>query len=140
MSDQFPPPPPGGTTEPSGTPVRSPMVTAAAVLLIVAGALGVLGGLLLLSGAGIAAGAAVGGLFAVIAILVLGVGALEIYAGIQVLGLHERGRMIGIVVAAVGAFFNLLSIGRAPVTSIVGILIDAFIIYALVTNADEFHA
>ena len=140
MSDQYPAPPPEGTTGPSGAPVRSPMVTAAAVLLIVAGALGVLGGLLLLSGAGIAAGAGVGGLFVVIAILVLGVGALEIYAGIQVLGLHERGRMIGIVVAAVGAFFNVLSIGRAPATSIIGILIDAFIIYALVTNADEFHA
>jgi hypothetical protein len=116
------------------------MVTAAAVLLIVAGALGVLGGLLLLAGAGVAAGAGVGGLFLVIAILILGVGAVEIYAGIQVLGLHERGRMIGIVVAAVGAFFNLISIGRAPGTSVIGILIDAFIIYALVTNAKEFHA
>jgi len=116
------------------------MVTGAGVLLIVAGALGVLGGLLLLAGAGAAAGSGVGGLFLVIGILILAIGALEIYAGIQVLGLHERGRIIAIGLAAVGALFSLISIARTPVSSIIGILIDAFIIYALVTYAGEFHA
>jgi hypothetical protein len=114
-------------------------VTAAAVLLIVLGALGVLGGLLLLGGAGAGAGAGVGGLFLVLAILALAVGALEIYAGVQVLALREQGRMIGIVLAAVGGLFALLSIGRTPATSIIQILIAAFIIYALVTSAQYFR-
>ncbi|HJP65286.1 MAG TPA: hypothetical protein VKA30_03155, partial [Actinomycetota bacterium] len=67
------------------------------------------------------------------------VGALQIYAGIQVLGLHERGRIIGIVLAAIGAVFSLISVGRTPGSSIIGIAIDVFIIYALVSNASEFH-
>jgi hypothetical protein len=116
------------------------LVTAAGVLLIVAGALGVLGGFFLLAGAGVAAGAGVGGLFLIIGISILVIGALEIYAGIQVLGLHERGRVVGIVLAAVGALFSLLSIARTPGSSIIGLAIDVFIIYALVSKQSEFHA
>ncbi|MFN2590099.1 MAG: hypothetical protein ABR518_04965 [Actinomycetota bacterium] len=133
MSEQYPPPPPPeGTPEPgTGRPVRSPLVTAAAVLLIIGGALGVIFGLFLFGG---------GAFGVILAIVVLAVSALQIYAGIQVLGLHERGRIIGIVLAAIGALFALISLFRGVPTSIISILIDAFVIYALVTNADEFHA
>ena len=128
MSDESPPPPPPGEPTRNPVPARSGMVTAAGVLLIVGGALGVLGGFLVLAGAGVAAGSGVGGFFAVVAILILAVGALQIYAGIQVLGLHEQGRMIGIVLAALGGLFSLLSIGRAPGSSIIGLAIDVFIV------------
>ena len=131
MAEYPPPPPRPGSTRPG-------VVTAAAILLIVAGGLSVLVGLLLLAGAGRAAGAGVGGLFAVLAIMSLAVGALQIYAGIQVLNLRSVGRTLGIALAAIGAVFALLSIGRTTGTNIIGIAIDVFIIWALVTNADVF--
>jgi len=102
--------------------------------------LAVLGGLLLLAGAGVAAGSGVGGIFALFAILLLAVGAVEIYAGVKVLQLKEIGRRIGIIVAAVGALLSLISIARTPSSSVIGILIDAFIIYSLYTNEQHFTA
>jgi hypothetical protein len=114
------------------------MVTAAGVLLIIAGALGILGGLLLLGGVGVAAGKGVGAVFALLGVVLIAVGAIELYAGIQVMALKEIGRKIGIVVAGIAALFNLLSIGRTPAGSIIGLAIDIFIIYALVNNAQYF--
>lgn len=134
MSEFTPAPPPPGAAR-----ARPGVVTAAAVLLIVAGALSVITGLLLLGGAGTVAGTGVSGLFLIVGIISLAVGALEIYAGVQVLGLREIGRKIGVVIAAIGALFSLLSIGRAPASAVIGIAIDAFIIWALTTNAELFR-
>ena len=128
---------PSPSADPGSSPSTRPgIVTAAGVLLIVGGALGVLGGLLILGGAGALGG--VGGLFVLVAILILAVGALQLYAGIQVMNLKERGRQIGIVLAAIAAVLQLLSIGRSPGTSIISLAIDIFIIYALATNAQYF--
>ena len=74
-----------------------------------------------------------------LAILFLGIGALELYAGIQVLALKEIGRTIGIVLAAISGVLSLISIAKTPSTSIVQIAIDAFIIWALTQNAAAFH-
>ena len=73
-----------------------------------------------------------------IGLIGLAISALQLYGGVLVLGLKQNGRMIGIGVAALGTIFQLLSIGRSPGTSIVGLLIDAFIIWALVTNESAF--
>jgi len=110
------------------------VVTAAGVLLIVVGALSILGGILVLSLSGIS------GIFTLIAIVILAVGALELYAGIQVLALKERGRIIGIVLASIGAVLNLIQIAKAPGTSVISIGIDVFIIWALTQNAQYFTA
>ena len=140
------PPPPGGYTPPPPPPsggsaqVRPGVVTAASVLLVIGGALAVLIGILLLGGAGRVAGTGVGGVFAVIAVIELGVGALQIYSGVQVLKLREVGRKIGVVMAGISAFFLLISIGRTPAGNVIGLAIDAFIIWALVTNASLFTA
>lgn len=134
MSDFTPPLPPS-----DAAPARPGVVTAAAVLLIIAGALSVITGLLLLGGAGTVAGTSVSGLFVIVGIISLAVGALEIYAGVQVLGLNENGRKIGVVISAIGAAFSLLSIGRAPASAVIGIAIDAFIIWALTSNAELFR-
>jgi hypothetical protein len=130
-----PPPPPG-----SGPSARPGIVTAAAVMLIVVGGLQVLGGILVLAGAGVATGTGVGGLFAFVAIIILAIGAVHIYAGVKCLALEVLGRTLGMIIAVVGIVLQLLSIGRTPGTSIVGILIDAFIFYALYSSADHFHA
>jgi hypothetical protein len=126
------PPPPGGPVR-----QRPGMVTGAGVLLIVGGVLGILVGILLMAGAGAARGRGAGGLFTVVGLISILVGAVQTYAGIQVLNLREIGRTLGIGIAAVSAVFALLSVGRAP-GAILTILIDLFIIYALTQNKQYF--
>jgi hypothetical protein len=126
------PPPPG---RPAGD--RPGVVTAAGALLIVGGVLGILLGILLLSGAGAARGRGAGGLFTVIGLFSIAVGAVQTYAGVQVLNLREIGRTLGVTIAAISAVFALFSVGRAP-GSILTILIDLFIIYALTQNKQFF--
>lgn len=136
MAEQPPavPPPPGEPTRPQ----RPGVVTAAGVLLIIGGVLGIIGGILVLSGAGVAAGAGVGALFTLVGLLMIGIGGVQTYAGIQVLNLREVGRTLGIIIAVIGAVFALLSVGRAPGSSIIAILIDVFIVYALTQNKQYF--
>jgi len=136
MAEQPPavPPPPG---EPS-RPQRPGVVTAAGVLLVIGGVLGILGGILLLSGSGVAQGRSVGGLFTVVGLISIAVGAVQTYAGMQVLNLREIGRTLGIAIAAIGAVFALLSVGRAP-GAFLTILIDVFIVYALTQNKQYFN-
>jgi hypothetical protein len=49
------------------------------------------------------------------------------------------GRQSGIVLAIVAAALNLFSLGRTAGSSIIGLAIDVFIVYALVTNAQYFR-
>ena len=130
-----PPPPTDGL--PPGD--RPGLVTAAAVLLLIGGGLSIIVGILLLTGAGVAAGRPVGALFVFFGLISLGVGALEVYAGIKVLDLREAGRQLGMILAGVAAALNLLSIGRTPGSSVIGLAIDGFILYALVANAPHFR-
>ncbi len=123
---------------PSGSPTRPGIVTAAAVLLFVGGGLGALGGLLAVTGGGFLGGA-FGGIAIVLGLVMLAVGALEIYAGVQVLALKEQGRVIGLALAAIGALLSLLQLGAAPGSAIIGLAINGFVIYALVTTASAFH-
>lgn len=138
--DQNPPPPPPAPPPPGygatgpGASARPGVVTAAAVLLFIGGGFALLGALILLTASSVAA------FLSIIAVLLAAIGAVEIYAGRQVLALKETGRVLAIVLAAIGLLFQLFSIGRAAGSSIVGIAIDAFIIWALATNAQYFTA
>jgi len=105
----------------------------------VGGVLGILLGILLLAGAGAARGRGAGGLFTMVGLVSIVVGAIQSYAGLQVLNLREVGRTLGIAIAAVGAVFALLSVGRAP-GALLTIVIDLFIIYALTQNKQYFTA
>ena len=126
MSPPPGPPPPG----PAGA--RPPLVTVAAVLLFIGGGLGVLVGLLLLLGSGLH------WIFPVLGIISIGVGAAQIYAGVQIMAARERGRIMGIALAGIGALIALAQIGRSPGSTIVSILINGFVIYALVVNEAYF--
>jgi hypothetical protein len=128
----MPPPPDRPVTRPG-------IVTGAAWLLLIGGAFDILGGILLLAGAGVSAGRSVGGLFALLAVVFLATGALKLFAGTRVLDLKEAGRQLGMILAIVAAALNLLSLGRTAGSSIVGLAIDVFIVYALVTNAQYFR-
>lgn len=130
---------PGGMASgPAGSPTRPQMVTAAAVLLFIGGGLGLLAGLLAVTGGGLIGGR-LGGLAIVLGLLTLAVGGLEIYAGVQVLALKEQGRILAVVLAAIGALLALVQIGASPGSSVIGLAINGFIIYALVTNAASFR-
>jgi hypothetical protein len=126
---QYPPPPATGPVQGK----RPGAVTAVGVLLIVAGAFAVLAGLLSFGLSGL------NGIFVVIGIIYLPVGALEIYAGVQVLSLKEVGRVLGMVMASVGAVLSLIYVAKGTGTSIVSILLDAFIVYVLYSNRQYFH-
>jgi hypothetical protein len=126
-----PPPGPPGAPTPGARPG---VVTAAGIILIVAGGLGVIFGLLAF------AGAAVSGLFVVLAIILLAIGAVEIYAGVLVLQLRERGRIIGLVAAGVGALLNVLFLIQGDFSQIIGLALNGFVIWALATNQQYFRA
>jgi hypothetical protein len=108
---------------------RPGVVAAAAVLLLIGGVLNMVGGLTLLSA---------GGLFSVVAGVLLVVGAIQFYASILVINLRETGRKLVIGLAAVSGVFALLSVTRTPVAAVITIGIDAFIIWALVENDSYF--
>jgi hypothetical protein len=136
MSEQPPPVPP----RPGHSSRDRPgVVTAAGVLLIVGGTLGILVGILLLGGAGTTRERGAGGLFTILGLFSILVGAVQTYAGVQVLNLREIGRVLGIGIAAVSAVFALLSVGRAS-GAILTIVIDLFIIYALTQNKQYFSS
>ena len=132
--EQYPPPPS------PDTPTNRPgMVTAAAVLLFIVGGLQCLAGLIALFGGTVLVGSFGTGVLILIGLVVLAIGLLHIYAGVKVLDLQEQGRIIGIVIAAIGAFLGLLRLAGRTRSGILGLLIDAFILYALITNAQYFR-
>jgi hypothetical protein len=116
-----------------GTPASSkpPLVLTAAILLIVVGALNLIGGIGLLSGYG-----GIGTFFAVIGLVI---GAAGIFAGVKVLQLSEQGRMVGVIVAGVGAAFNIYWLIRGVTPQAIGLAISVFILYALMTSRPAFN-
>jgi uncharacterized membrane protein HdeD (DUF308 family) len=132
------PPPPSYTPGPGATPgsARPAMLTAAAVVLFVLGGLLLLFGLLAFAGGGLVSGES--SLLYLIAVVYLALGALAIYAGVQILKLDPRGRIIGLILAGVGALFTLISIVESPVFAIILLAAYEFVIYALITQAQYF--
>jgi hypothetical protein len=104
------------------------VVTAAAVLLILGGGLAILFGLLGLGRA------------PVFAVISMAVGALQLYAGVQVLNLREVGRRIGLGLAIVSLVLAVLFLARGLGGSVISIVIDAFIIYALTQYRGHFSS
>jgi high-affinity Fe2+/Pb2+ permease len=113
-----------------GASARPPLVTAAGILLIVSGVLTVLFTIFLFDVSGSA-------VFYVL--LTLAVAAITIWAGLQVLQLREQGRVLGIILAGIGAVFALLALFRGTPISVVNLALDGFILYALVTSAPAFR-
>jgi hypothetical protein len=128
--------PPAGAPPPSGMPAqRPPVVTAAAIVLFVAGGFGILGGLLAFGALSL-----LGGFVAVIAIISIAIGAAAIYAGMQILQLREQGRVLGLVIAGIGALFALIYlVAYQQFTQIISLAGYGFVIWALWTNAQHFR-
>lgn len=131
---------------PPSAPARPQVVTAAAVILIVLGALqGLAGGVLMaVSPADLARIGPIGGMeldpaARGIGLFSLVIGALEILAGVLVLRLIEGGRIFAVVIAAfgaVGGFAGVVS-GSAPGVLTLGLY--AFVIYVLFAHRAAFR-
>jgi hypothetical protein len=70
-------------------------------------------------------------------VLYLCVAAVQLLAGILVLRSSMAGTVLGVTLALFSAFIALLSIGAYPVWSVVVLLIDGLIIYALTVHAPD---
>jgi hypothetical protein len=73
------------------------------------------------------------------AVLQIAVGLGAMYGGVQVLGLREIGRMIGLGLCSVGAAFAALALFRGYTPALVSLALNAFVIFALVTTAGSFR-
>jgi hypothetical protein len=113
-------------------------VTGAAVLAFIVGGLAILGGLLTLF-AGSVIGSAVGslgGLLIVISILILAVGGLYIWAGVQ--ALNGKNAKILTIVAGVAVVLQVISmISDFSGTSLVGLAISIAIIVLLLQQPSK---
>lgn len=118
----------GFTLRPAST--RPPLVTAAGILLMISGGLSIVLSFLYFRA---------GGAFFLTGLITIAIGAITIWAGLQVLQLREQGRMLGLVLAGVGAVFALINLIQGATLAIITLAIDAFVIYALVTAAQFFR-
>jgi hypothetical protein len=73
------------------------------------------------------------------AVLFLGLGVLQAIAGILVLGLRRVGRSLGIVLAIVGIVLALLGAASDAVNTLLSLALNGFVIYALATSRSSFE-
>jgi hypothetical protein len=118
-------------SQPGRSLSRNPLILAAGILLIISGVLGVIGFLRFLGGG-------VGAVEVLYLLIGLIVAALSIYAGWLIANQQERGRSLGLTLAVIGVVFALISVVQGGGVLIVNLLIDAFVIVVLVTQAKEF--
>ena len=141
MND-IPPPPsdpvPGvPTPRPATRPTsRPPALTAAALILMIAGALLLYFGAMDLTGNGVDIdtpfldGEDAGRIIAVILIVQ---GGLSLLAGWWTLRLRPAGRILGIVLTVVGIVSALAQLRRSGSSGFLTLALDAFVLYALLT-------
>jgi hypothetical protein len=109
----------------------NPLILAAGILLMVSGMVWVVTYLGILG--------ATPGVAEVLYLLVgLVVAALSINAGWLVLWRQGRGRSLGLVLAIIGFVLALISLIAGGGVLIINLLINAFLIYVLTTQAKEF--
>jgi hypothetical protein len=143
------PPPPSEPSQPypgvpvprPGPPRRPGVVTGAAVILIVAGLLAGIAGLVVLNGGGAleVPGADSEDVATIVAVVAFGLGALDIVAGFLVLRLSSGGRILGIVIAVLGIVSGLAQLGRSGSPGLLSIALYAFVLYALIAYGFVFR-
>jgi hypothetical protein len=66
------------------------------------------------------------------------VGAIEVIGGFLVLSRHEAGQIIALLVAILGTFTSVFTLGAYPVWSLIALGVDLLIIWAVTVHAEEF--
>jgi hypothetical protein len=116
---------------------RPAVITAVAVVMFIGGAFSLLGGLLAILGGSVLIGFG-GGMAVLFGIVWIGLGAAQIWVGMGVLRLQETARVFGLVLAGVSMALTIVNVASGAGAAFLGIAIDAFIIWALVTNKELF--
>jgi hypothetical protein len=119
---------------------RTGMVTFAAIVLILAGSFNLLDGVVALADDDRFNGdRLLFGDLSAWGFWWLFIGLLQVWAGTQVLKLKDVGMMMGIAFAGLNAFTQLMFLDAYPAWSIVIMVLDLIVIYALATSADSFE-
>jgi hypothetical protein len=118
------PPPYPPTTGYAGADVIPASVKTVSVLLFIGGGFGALAGLLLLLASAVAA------IFAVVAVVFLAIGALEIVLGLKIRTGVAWARTTATVLAGLSVVLGLGSIGKNG-SSVISILLNGVILYLL---------
>ena len=122
--------------QPSST--RPSVVTTVAVLLFIRGGLSILGGVIALAGGSFLAGFGGTGALVVWGIIAMLVGMVEIWAGTGILNLREQARMVAIAVVGIDAALTIIFLVQGAGGGVIGLALDAFVIWTLVTKKDLF--
>lgn len=111
------------------------------MILIVAGILAIIAGFVVLGGSGAlqVPGAGANGISGIVAFVAFSLGALDIVAGFLVLRLSSAGRILGIVIAALGILSGLVQLGRSGSSGLLSIALYAFVLYALIAYGFVFE-
>lgn len=118
---------------------RGGWVTFAGVVLLVAGILNVLDGIVAIQrDRAFAADELLFGDTTALGATWITIGAIEIVTGILVLRRWVFGQFLGIMVAGLTGFWHFLFIGADPARSIVLMAVNGVIIYALTVHGEDF--
>jgi hypothetical protein len=124
----------------SARPRRSGWVTFAGTYLFIVGAMNVIWGIAALAGDdNFSEGGLVWSTLNTWGWIILILGAFELLVGLLVLSRSIVGIVLGVLVASVGAILNFLSLGAYPVWSVIALVINGLVIYALCAHTEEFE-
>jgi hypothetical protein len=121
-------------------PRRSGWVTFAGVYLLIVGVMSIIWGIAALAeGDNFTEGGLFWSTLNTWAWIMLVVGAFEVLTGLLVISRSIVGNVLGLLVASIAAIVNFLSIGAYPLWSVIALVINGLIIWALCAHADEFE-
>jgi len=121
-----------------GSAARPSVVTTVAVLLFIRGGLSILGGIIALTGGSLLAGFGGTGALVVWGMIALLVGIVEIWAGTGILNLREQARMVALLVVGFDAALTIIFLIQGAGGGVIGLALDAFIMWTLVNKKDLF--
>jgi hypothetical protein len=137
-----PPPVPVAWTDlvPSVGPRRRPgIVTAAAALFLIFGALGLFAGLAFVAwGNGLGLDDEALHVLSALAVISAALGALQVLSGVLILLQRRLGRTLGLVLAALGVASAILTLGRGGAAGLIGLGLNGLILYALSVHREAF--
>jgi hypothetical protein len=129
-------------TPPPGPPRRTPLVTAAGGMLITAGILDLLGGIIIvLAGSqALVNDKQLGGSARFVGALLVGLGVLDVVAGFLVLRLSPAGRVLGFVLAGLTIVLALVNLAEGGGGSaVLPLILGSLVIWALVVLEPTFR-
>jgi hypothetical protein len=119
----------------NGRPRRTGLVLAAGFFLVAAGALGMLTAVALRSlDFPSPVDPSTRHAVSVIAVAVAGFGVVQIVTGVLILGQSRLGRMLGIVLSAIGIVGSILQLGVMPARALILLALNGVVMYTLTAH------